>query len=202
MKLYYSPAACSLAVHILFHELGVAFEAVQVDLTRHTMRDGGDFYAISPRGYVPVLELDDGTRYTEGVALLQYVADLDPQQALIGPIGSRRRLEVTQWLAFVSTELHKSFSPCLWDKTTASSTQAAVMKKLAARFGELDQRLATQDYLAEAFSVADIYAFTILNWTAFLSIPLDSYPHLQRYLQRVSQRPAALAALKAEGLLK
>src|SRR5438105_6125290 len=125
MKLYYAPAACSLAVHIALREVGAAFDAVAVDLARHTTADGGDFFAISPRGYVPLLELDDGTRHTEGAALLQYVADLDPSQALIGAPGSKRRLAVLEWLAFVGSELHKGFSPWLWHKETADSTRQA-----------------------------------------------------------------------------
>ena len=110
MKLYYAPAACSLAVHIALREAGIAFDAVRVDLTTHTIEGGADYRAISPRGYVPLLELDDGSRHTEAAALLQVVADLDPAQALIGMPMSRRRLEVVEWLTFVGTELHKTLA--------------------------------------------------------------------------------------------
>lgn len=202
MKLYHSPGACSLAVHIALREAGVPFEAVAVDLARHTTADGGDYYAISPRGYVPLLELDDGSRHTEAAALLQYVADLDPAQALIGRPGSTRRTAVVEWLSFVGTELHKTFSPWLWHKETADSTRQAVKDKLASRFAELDTLLAKQDFLAGDYSVADAYAFTIVNWSNFLAIPLHAWPHLQAYLKRVSDRPAVHAARHAEGLLK
>ncbi len=119
MKLYFSPGACSLAVHIALREVGVNFDTVVVDLAKHTTADGADLHAISSRGYVPLLQLDDGSRHTEVASLLQYVADLDPTQTLIGAAGSARRLAVVEWLTFVSTELHKAFSPWLWHKETA-----------------------------------------------------------------------------------
>lgn len=202
MKLYYSPGACSLAVHIALREAGLPFDAIEVDLAKHQLEDGSNYYDISPRGYVPVLEFDNGTRHSEAAALLQCVADQDPKQALIGPVGSQRRLAVTEALAFVGTELHRVFSPWLWHKETADSTRTAVRERLAARFAELDQLFARQDFIAGEYSVADAYAFAILNWVNFLSIPITAYPRLQAYLQRVSSRPAVQAALRAEGLLK
>lgn len=200
MKLFYAPGACSLAVHIALREAGIAFDAQAVDLATHTTADGTDYCTISPRGYVPLLELDDGTRHTEAAALLQYVADLDPRQALIGPAGSARRLAVVEWLAFVGTELHKVFSPWLWHKETADSTRQAAKDKLAARFAELDALLARQDFLTGGFSVADAYAFTIVNWANFLGLPLGAHPHLKAYLARVAARPRVADALHAEGL--
>jgi glutathione S-transferase len=202
MKLYYSPGACSLAVHIALRESGVAFDTMAVELATHKTADGGNYLDVSPRGYVPLLELDDGSRHTEAAALLQYVADLDPSHALIGAPGSTRRLAVTEGLAFVATELHKTFSPWLWHKETADSTRKAVKDKLAARFTELDALFAKQEYLAGDFSVADAYAFTIVNWANFLALPLAPYPHLQAYLARVSARPKVQEALRAEGLLR
>jgi glutathione S-transferase len=202
MKLYYSPGACSLAVHIALREIGADFDGVAVDLAKHTTADGADFRTISPRGYVPLLQLDDGSRHTEASSLLQYVADLDPAQTLIGATGSARRLAVVEWLTFVSTELHKVFSPWLWHKETADSTRQAAKDKLATRFAELDALLTKQDYLAGEFSVADSYAFTIVNWANFLAMPLTAYPHLKTYLGRVSRRPRVQDALRAEGLVK
>ncbi len=202
MKLYYSPGACSLAVHIALREVGVSFESIVVDLATHTTSDGTDFHLFSPRGYVPLLELDDGSRHTEAASLLQYIADLDPEQALIGSPSSSRRLAVIEWLTFVSTELHKVFSPWLWHKETATSTKHAVKDKLATRFTELDNLLARQEYLVDGFSVADAYAFTIVNWCNFLGIALTPYPHLTAYLGRVAQRPKVREALMAEGLVK
>jgi glutathione S-transferase len=203
MKLYFAPGACSMAVHIALREIGATFEAHQVDLATHTLTDGGgNYFEISPRGYVPLLEFDDGSRQTEGSALLQYLADLDPAQALIGAPASRRRLGVTQWLAFVSTELHKTFSPWLWHKETADSTKRDAKLKLAARFADMDRHLATREFLAGDYSVADAYGFTIVNWSNFLGIPLSDFPNLRAWMDRVSARPAVQQALRAEGLLK
>ena len=202
MKLYHAPGACSLAVHIALREVGAPFDGIAVDLTLHVTSDGVDYREVSPRGYVPLLQLDDGSRHTEVASLLQYVADLDPTQALIGELGSTRRLMVVEWLSFVATELHKVFSPWLWHKETAESTRRAVKDKLAERFVELDQLLSQQAFLAGEFSVADAYAFTIINWSNFLAIPLTPYPNLKAYLERVAQRPHVHAALVAEGLVK
>lgn len=200
MKLYYAPAACSLAVHIALHEVGARFDTAAVDLATHQLADGSSYLDIAPRGYVPLLELDDGTRHTEAAALLQHVADLDPAQALIGAPGTARRLAVTEWLGFVATELHKVFSPWLWHKETADSTRRAVKDKLAQRFAELDARLASQAFLAGDYSVADAYAYTIVSWSDYLGIPLTPYPNLKAYLARVAARPAVQAARRAEGL--
>ena len=195
MKLYYSPAYCSLAVHIALYEAGVPFEAVRVDTTDARYRD------VNPRGYVPVLELDDGSRHTEAAALLQYVGDLAPATGLMPAVGTRERFQAIQWLTFVSSELHKVFSPWLWHKETADSTRKAVKEKLAIRFAELDALLGTQAFLAGGqFTVADAYAFTILSWGPMLGLSVKPYPNLDAYLQRIAQRPAVRAALQAEGL--
>lgn len=200
MKLYYAPGACSLAIHIALREVGVPFDLIKVDLAHHTTETGASYLDISPRGYVPLLELADQSRHTEGAALLQYVADLDPAQALIGKHGSRERLAVLEWLTFISTELHKGFSPWLWHKETADSTRQAAKAKLAARFVEMDGVLSHSDFLAGAYSVADAYGFTIVNWSHLLGMPLTAYPHLQAWMARVAARPQVQAALRAEGL--
>ena len=200
MKLYHAPGACSLAVHIALREAGLPFDLIKVDLTTHRLADGSDYTQIAPRGYVPLLELDDGSRHTEVAALLQYVAESAPQAGLLGDAGSRRRFELLQWLTFVGSELHRTFSPWLWHKETAESTRAAVKDKLATRFAELDRHFATNAYLVGDFSVADAYCFTIVNWANFLSLSLKAYPHLQAYLTRVASRPRVRDALIAEGL--
>lgn len=200
MKLYHAPGACSLAVHIALRETGLTFDLVKVDLAKHRLEDGRSYYDVAPRGYVPMLEFADGSRHTEAAALLQYIADQDTDFTLIGAPRSARRLQVTQWLAFVASELHKTFSPWLWHKDTADSTQQAARDKLAMRFAELDGHLASREYLAGEFSVADAYAFTIVNWSNFLGLPLSDAPQLKAYLARVAARPQVLAALRAEGL--
>lgn len=202
MKLYLSPGTCSLAVHIALREAGIRFETVKVDLATHRTEAGDDYHRISPNGYVPLLETASGARYTETSALLPYIADLDPATGLIAPsTKAEARLQVVQWLAFVATELHKTFS-WLWSKETAEATVGACRHKLAERFRTLDQHLGRSPYLAGAsFTVADAYAFAIVNWSNFLDISLQPYPHLTGYQARIAERPAVRDALRAEGLL-
>ena len=203
MKLYYSPGACSLAPHIVASEAGVPIELVKVDLASHKLADGTDYYTINPRGYVPLLELDDGTRITEVAAIVQYLADSKGATHLAPAAGTFERVRLNQWLAFISSELHKVFSPWLWHKETAESTKQSVKDKLATRFKELDALLAKQDYLlGKQFTIADAYAYTIVNWSNFLGISLKAYPSLSAYLLRVAARPKVQEALGAEGLLK
>jgi glutathione S-transferase len=203
MKLYFSPAACSLAVHIALRETGQPVDLAAVDLGTHKLANGDDYLAVNPRGYVPLLELDDGSRHTEVSALLQYIADGAPGAQLLPAAGTRERLQVLEWVTFVSTELHKVFSPWLWHKETADSTRKAVKDKLALRFAEIDLVLATRAFIAgDTFSIADAYAFTILRWAPMLGLSLKAYPKMEAYLQRVATREAVQAALKAEGLLK
>jgi Glutathione S-transferase len=202
MKLYYSPGACSLAVHIALREAGLDFETVKVNLQTHRLTNGDDYYAISPRGYVPLIEFDDGSRHTEGAALLQCIADLAPERALLPPAGTPRRLEAVAWLTYISTELHKTFSPWLWHQETAESTKLECRTKLATRFGELEGVLTSRDYLAGQYSVADAYAFTVLSWARMLSVDLGPYPNLTAYLARVAARPKVREAMVAEGLIR
>jgi len=203
MKLYFSPAACSLAGFSQSDVDGQAADLVAVDLATHRLADGTDYLQVNARGYVPLLELDDGSRHTEVAALLQYIGESVPATGLLPAAGSPGRLAVLEWLTFVSSELHKVFSPWLWHKETADSTRKAVKEKLALRFAELDALLAKRDFLAATqFTVADAYAFTILRWAPMLGIRLQPYPHVEAYLQRIAARPAVQAALQAEGLVK
>ena len=202
MKLYYSPGSCSLAVHIVLLETGLDFETVKVNLQTHKLVNGDDYYAISPRGYVPLVEFADGSRHTEGAALLQYIADLAPERALLPPAGTLQRLEAVAWLTYISTELHKTFSPWLWHQETAESTKAKCLAKLATRFSELEGVLTSRDYLTGQYSVADAYAFTVLSWARMLSVDLSPYPHLGEYLARIAARPKVREAMVAEGLVR
>jgi len=201
MKLYYSPGACSLAPHIVARETGIAIDLVKVDLAAHRTEKGQDYLAINPRGYVPALEID-GELHTEVVALVQYLAEQAPQSNLLPPAGTMDRFRVNQWLAFVSSELHKTFSPWLWHAETAESTRQAAREKIATRFAELDRHLAARPYLTgETFMVADAYAFTIVNWANFLEIDLKPYQNLSAFMARVAARPKVREALEAERLI-
>jgi glutathione S-transferase len=202
MKLYYSPAYCSLAVHIALRASGLPFSVAKVDTVSARVDDGSDFRAVNARGYVPVLELTDGSRHTEVAALLQYVGDAAPDSGLMPAFGSPERFEVLQWLTFVSSELHKSFSPWLFHKETADSTRKAVREKITLRLQDLDQRLAGRKWLVgDSFTVADAYAFTILRWAPMIGMSLKSFPQLEAYLARTEALPAVNAALVAEGLV-
>lgn len=200
MKLYYSPGACSLAPHIAAAEAGVPIQLVKVDLKAHKTETGEDYYNINPRGYVPMLELDDGTRLTEANVLIQFIADENPAAGLM-PSDRVARTKTQGTLAFVATELHKGFGP-LWDPTAPAETKESAKKKLAKRFDELNETLGKQDYLGgNAFSAPDAYAFTVVNWSNFHGIDLKQWPNLAAYMQRVGARPNVQKALKEEGLM-
>jgi glutathione S-transferase len=199
MKLYFAPNACSLAVHIAAREAGLPLGLVPVDLMKHTLADGSDYYAINPRGYVPALALDDGTVLTEVAALVQYVADLRPEANLAPKAGTLERAKLHAWLTFIGTELHKQFSPWLWHADTAESTVAAIKAKIATRFAELDRVLAQQSFLmGEHFTIADAYAFAIVRWAPLMKMSLDAYPALGAWLDRIAARPQVAAAIAAE----
>ena len=199
MKLYFAPNACSLAVHITAREAAVPLGLVAVDLATHTLRDGSDYRAINPRGYVPALALDDGTVLTEVAALVQYIADLRPESNLAPKAGTLERVRLQAWLTFIGTELHKQFSPWLWHSDTAESTVRAVNEKIATRFAELDRVLAQQPWLmGERFTIADAYAFAIVRWAPLMKMSLEPYPALAAWLERVAARPQVAAAIAAE----
>ena len=198
MKLYYSPGACSLAPHIALHEFGVPFTAVKVDLHTHKLADGTDYYTVNPKGYVPLLELPDGERLSEAAVILQYIADRKPG-ALAPAFGTMERYRLMEWLNFIATEVHKQFAP-LWYPTTPEATKEAQRTKLAARFDVVSKTLATQPYLTgEAFTIADAYLFTVVNWAGTLKVDLSRWPALQQFQARVAARPKVQQAMKAEG---
>jgi len=199
MKLYYSPGACSLSPHIVLRELAVPFDLVKVDLKSHRVEGGGDYRAINPKGYVPALELDDGDILTEGPAIIQLLADQHPDRALAPPNGTRARAHLQEWLNFISTEVHKQFSP-LFNPKTPAEVRAEQKHKIEGRLDYIGPRLADRPYLFDAFSVADAYLFTVLRWARPMEIALDRWPHIAAYLQRMGERPAVRAALAAERL--
>ena len=201
MKLYYAPAACSLAPHIALSEAGLAHELVRIDLRTHTLPDGSDYAAVNPKGYVPVLELDDGSRLTEAAVILQYIADRNPG-TLAPAFGSIERYRLMEWLNFIATELHKGFGP-LWKPNTPAEYKTIVVDALGKRFDFIAPVLAAQPYLTgERFTIADAYLFTILNWAKILKVDLAKWPSLGQYLDRVAARPRVQQALREEHLLK
>ncbi|MBP2292397.1 glutathione transferase GstA [Azospirillum rugosum] len=200
MKLYLKPGACSLSPHIVLRESGLAFDVAAVDLAAKTLEDGGDFLAVNPKGQVPTLALDEGGILTEGAAIVQYVADRAPDSGLLPAVGSLERYRVLEWLNFIGTELHKTFSP-LFRPNTPDAFKDIVKQTLATKFAVVEAGLAGKDYLTgDRFTVADAYGFTVLRWAPRIGLPLDGYPNITAYMARVAERPAVAAALAAEGI--
>ena len=202
MKLYYAPGACSLSPHIVARELGIPVELKKVNTKDKTIEGGGDYWQVNGRGYVPALELDNGQVLTEGPAIVQYLADQKPEAGLAPKNGSLERYRLQEWLNFLTSELHKQFSP-LFKPNTPEEYKKIAKENIAARFDWLDKQLAGKDYLTgKSFSVADAYLFVLLNWTKFQAIDLAKWPNLAAFHARVGARPKVQEALQAEGLLK
>ncbi|HVF62438.1 MAG TPA: glutathione transferase GstA [Casimicrobiaceae bacterium] len=201
MKLYFSPGACSLAPHIVLHELGLPFTAVKVDLKSHKLDNGADYYTVHPKGYVPVLELDDGTRLSEASVILQYLADRKPG-TLAPAFGDLDRYRHMEWLNFIATELHKGFSP-LWNADYPQDARRMTLEKLGKRLGYVEETLAKREFIADdRFTVADAYLTTILSWAKFLKIDLSPWPAITQYLDRMAKRPSVVEARRMESAEK
>ena len=202
MKLYYSPGACSLAAHIALREAGLAFEPVLASTKTHQLPDGTDYYTINPLGYVPVLELDDGTRLRENPAVLQYIADLAPTKNLAPAAGTMLRYRLQEWLGFIGTEVHKSYSP-LFNPNLPEEVKQGFRDKLLARYRWIDGELAGHPFLMkDTFSVADCYFFVVTRWAQPMKVDLASLANVQAHQERMNARPAVQEALRVEGLLK
>ncbi|MEI7431718.1 MAG: glutathione transferase GstA [Betaproteobacteria bacterium] len=198
MKLYYSPSACSLSPHIALREAGIDFELVRVDLGSHKLPDGRDFTQINPKGYVPALELDNGIVLTEGTAIVQYIADLKPEAGLAPKAGTLERYQLQEWLGFINSEVHKGFGP-LFNPKTPEEYKTTARKNLANRLAYLAEHLTKHDYLmGKQFTVADAYLFTVLNWGPWTGVDITAWPSLVAFQQRLSSRPAIVAAQAAE----
>ncbi len=201
MKLYYSPGACSLAPHIVLCELDLDFDLVRVDLTSKRTAQGEEFRKINPLGYVPVLELNDGTRLLEGPAILQYLADLMPEKRLAPPWGRLERYLLQQWLNFIASELHKTLSPLFWPNL-ADETKQIFRQRLHERLNFVSEHLAKHPYLlGEHYSVADAYLFVTLSWRKPLGLDFSPWPGLIAYSERIAERPAVKQAMQEEGLV-
>ncbi|MHB8115012.1 MAG: glutathione transferase GstA [Acidithiobacillus ferrivorans] len=202
MKLYYSPGACSLSPHIILNEGGFNFDKEAVDLASKKTATGTDYNAVNLNGYVPALVLDDGTILTEGPAIIQYLADRVPEKKLAPPAGTIERYQLMQWLNFISTELHKGFSP-LFNPQAPAEWKTLVTAQLGRRLQTVSQQLEGRDWLlGKDFTVADAYLFTVLGWCPHVGIELEQWPVLKAYHSRVSMRPAVQASLKEEGLIQ
>ena len=202
MKLYYAPGACSLASHIALHESGLPFEIDKLNVPTKTTSGGEDYMQINPKGYVPAIKLDDGGVLTEGAAILQYIADQNPASGLAPKAGTMERYRLQEWLTFIGTEIHKSFSP-MFNKAASDEVKNYARNLLIRRVGYVEEQLANKPYLmGDSFTVADAYLFVVLSWSGHVGFDLDPFPRIKEYLARIGARPAVQAAMKAEGLIK
>ncbi|MDN2710514.1 glutathione transferase GstA [Janthinobacterium sp. SUN118] len=198
MKLFYSPGACSLAPHIILRETGTPFTLVKVDLGQHRTQEGGNYYELSPKGQVPLLALDDGTTLSEGPVIAQYIAEQAGKQELLPPVGNFARYRVLEWQNYITSELHKSFSP-LFDPRLDAAAKALFTQQLSKKYAWVNSRLEGQSYLTgDTFTVADAYLFVITGWAPHLGVDLSALANVQAFLARVGQRDSVKAALAAE----
>ena len=202
MKLHFAPGACSLSPHIVLREAGYSFDLEQVNNQEKKTKSGMDYWGINAKGQVPVLELDNGERITEGPVIVQYLADQKPACGLAPANGSMERVRVQEWLNFTTSEIHKTFGP-MFRPTTPDAFKALSKENLGKRFDWLDKQLAGKQYLmGDKFTVADAYLFTVLRWSTRVDIDLGKWPTLKAYVDRVTARPKVQEAMKAEGLVQ
>lgn len=198
MKLYFSPGACSLASHIIVRELSLPVSLMKVDLSTKKFGNDEEYLVINKKGYVPSLEFDDGTLLTEGVAILQFLADQKPEANLAPANGSRERYKLQEWLTFIASEIHKSFAP-LFDSSTPQQTQNTSREKIDKRFAYVEEQLAQRDFLlGDQFTVADAYLFVMMLWADKFEIDLSKWPTLKEYKERIASRTSVQEALAAE----
>jgi glutathione S-transferase len=201
MKLYCKPCAYSLSPHIVALECGLDFTQVNVDLQKKVTEQGEDYWQINPKGQVPALQFDDGSILTEGVAIVQYLADLKPDRHLLAPTGSLTRYHTLEWLSFVSSELHKSFSP-LFRPDTPEEYKTIARAQLEKKYQQVNEALQDKQWLLGLrFTVADVYLFVVTRWAKAIKLDLAGLDALEAWFNRVAERPAVQAALKAEGLV-
>lgn len=204
MKLYYAAGTCSLSPHIVANEAGITLDLERVNIRRspHFTETGSDYSTVNPNGYVPALQLDDDTVLTEGVAIVQYLADLEPDCGLAPSAGTRERVELQSWLNFIATELHKMYSPWLFHPEYGAQAQDVARAKIADRLSYVERHLAEGGpfLLGKCFTIADAYLFTIAGWSEFTEVDISAFPHLRDFMSRVASRPAVRAAMRAEGM--
>jgi glutathione S-transferase len=202
MKLYYLAGACSLASYIALNEAGLKFEAVAIDRKSRKTADGEELIRLNPKGYVPILRLDNGEILTENVAVLQYIADRNPASKLAPAFGTMERYRLMEWLSFINSEIHKNFGP-LFYPTATEDVKKFARDNLTKRLGWLEGALGSKNFLmGDTFTVADAYLFVVLGWSSHAGIDLGQWPNLKRFHERVGARPSVTAALRGEGLLK
>jgi glutathione S-transferase len=202
MQLYYSPGACSLASHIALREAGLNVELMRTDTKTKKLEDGSDYFAVNSKGAVPALRLDNGQVLTEGPVIMQYLADQKPESGLAPKNGSIERYRLQEWLNYITSEVHKTFSP-LFNPAADDNVKAYAKLNIEKRFDWIDKQLAGKQYLTgDKFTIADAYLFVVANWSNFVGIDLGRWPNLKAFQDRVAARPKVKEAMESEGLFK
>jgi glutathione S-transferase len=198
MKLYFSPGACSLAPHIVARAAGIDLTVVRVDGRTKKTEHGDDFWAINPKGFVPALELDDGTILTEGPVISQYLADSKPESNLVPAAGTMARYRLQEMLGYINSELHKGYSP-LFNPATPDATREQCKETLAKRYALIEAELGKHPFiLGDAFTIADAYLFTVTSWAPYAKVDLSAFTNLAAFQARIAERPEVIAARQAE----
>ncbi|WDD96581.1 glutathione S-transferase family protein [Thalassomonas actiniarum] len=199
-KLYYAPDACSLAIHISLEELNADFKPLRVNIGEEV---SPELLEVNPLATVPVL-IDDDLILTEGVAILNYLADHFPTSSL-RPETGKARGEFYQWMNILSAGLHRSycraFAPGAYVKSepAADEVYEVADEEIQEMFIFIDKHLASRSYLlGEQVSFIDFYLFAMLGWTDALSCPLSSYENLSAFYERIRVRPAVQRAYATE----
>lgn len=201
MKLYYSKGACSLAVRIILHELGIFSQYEAVDLRTKKTETGADFLQINPKGAVPVLVLDNGDVLTENSAIQQYLADNYHGDKLLPAVGEMQRYRVLEWLNFVSTELHKGFSPIFNPAVSDEMKKNVFIPNIKNKLAYVNQALGDRNYLVgDQFTLPDAYLVVVLMWMGYPKIDLAEFPEVDRYFRALNRRESVLISLKEEGI--
>ena len=208
MKLYYAPGTCALASHIALEELGMVYEAEQVNLKNKTCASG-DYYQVNPKGSVPAIRMDNGEVLTEGVAILQYLGDLKPEKGIVPAWGTIERYRVMELLSHISTDLHKSYTPLFFpmryvrDEKAQDELKGSIREMLTPRLTGMNAMLAGKNFLmGDQFTIADCYFFTIMTWNKLVGIDTSKWGNIASYMARLEKRPSVQKAMKAQGLLK
>jgi glutathione S-transferase len=201
VKLYYLPSACSMSPHIVANELGLSLELVKIDPATKRTEHGEDFFSINPKGYVPALQLEDGTVLTEGTAIVQYLSDLKPEAQLAPANGSMARYRMQEMLGYINSEIHKTYTP-LFDSKTSDDVRAERKAYLCKRYAVIEAALGRTPFLlGHQFTIADAYLFVVTRWSEFVKLDLSQFPNLLAFQARMAARPAVQSAMRREQLL-
>lgn len=199
MKLYYAPGACSQAAHIVLHEAGLPHDSEAVDIRGKKTADGGDYFAVNPKGAVPALRIGDDEVLTENGAVLLYLGDKSAKDALL-PADGLGRYRVVEWVSYLASDVHKSFGP-LFNPGSSPEVKQAARDMVGKKLDYVEKALDGRDYLmGRQPSIADPYLFAMLGWLKGHDIDISRWPNLAAFRERMMQRPAVQKVLKAEGL--